>query len=1139
MNHADAGPYQACGFFLLRAPALPARPMLDLLSSLPGADRASGGSEHSGTWQDDYADRLLKLWGAPGVADAVRVATPDLADAVDRFDGLTGKDRRRAVRSLGRYLNRMSFRATPLGLVAGVATGVFGDEQRMRLGPSAIGRARARADSGWVMHLVKRLASRAPHPAPGHPRTRPGQLRIRSNDLLHVARGRVWLPLADAYGQDGTADVRPDGPGTPDRHAHAHDQAHEREREHERAPRRSGSRSVSVRLTAPVRAVLDLTRTPVTLDHVAATLNDAYPQAGSERIAALLDGLLDNDILITAERLRLLTPPAMDTPDEPLRSLLPAVTDPTAARALGDVAAAIDAFNRDGIPVPELLEAADAPLPLALGGHRGPTLQIDSALAVDGPLVLPRPVAALAEEAAEVLARVGGERRYPPHLAAYADALSERYGHLSEVPLLDVLSAETGLGPPRGYRCPRREFPLPGVDRNPPARSAREAVLARLAATALARRETGVELDDRLLDELAEASAAPDGDRPPPPALDLYLRPMPPGPGQERWRAVCNNLGVALGGRTFARFHDLLDADIRAGLHELAVAEERSLGDTVCAELTYLPGDARQANVAIRPAAHAWELPVNVTPGRDEEHVLRLDDVLVGAAEGRLHLRSRTLGRPLHVTQRTLLNWLGAPNPCRFLLEVSAAQSGPVSSFDWGELAETMPFLPRVERGDLVLRRARWRLRPHDLTLPPGAAPTASIPQQGDGIREFAASVDTWSTTWMVPRLVNLVSFDNTLLLDLTSAPGLHELRDSLARSPAEGLLLEEVLPDPERALLRDAADEPYAAEVVVPVLRRAGRDQAPAPGGTAVRPAGVRTSEPPDGRHKPVGSDWLTVKLYAEPDAHDRLLEAGLPTVAERIRPWCGADALFFVRYADPAPHLRVRFFVPDQAARPEVLREVTAWAYDLAAEGHIVDHSFVGYEREVERYGGGELIADAEEFFRHDSTAVLPLLRHLRDGGSGLPHTGPAPFPLPGTDMGLDAERVTLAALSVDRLCAHLIPEAEARRDVARAAAPRTAGGSLYRAAGPGLWAARTTDNPVRSLLDGADAAWRPAARPLARRLAEPERTGRPEADRAAVVRSLLHMHCNRMGLSRTEEESCHGVWRRLLDRAAHLPR
>ncbi|MGH4031376.1 lantibiotic dehydratase [Actinomycetota bacterium Odt1-20B] len=1138
MNHAGAGSYQACGFFLLRAPALPARPLLDLLSSLPVAEHAAGRSGRSGpsdTWQDDYADRLLKLWGAPGVADAVRVATPDLADAVDRFDGLTGKDRRRAVRSLGRYLNRMSFRATPLGLVAGVATGVFGDGQRMRLGPSAIGRARARADSGWVMHLVKRLASGDLRHAPGHPRTRPGQLRIRSNDLLHTARGRVWLPLADAYGQDGTADVRPDGPGTPGHHTH--DQAHECESD----PRRSGRRSVSVRLTAPVRTVLDLTRTPVTLDHVAATLNGAYPQAGSERIAALLDGLLDNDILITADRLRLLTPPEMRTADEPLRSLLPAVTDPTAARVLGDVEAAIDAFNRDEIPVAELLEAADGPLPLALGGHRGPTLQIDSGLAVDGPLVLPRPVAALAGEAAEVLARVGGERRYPPHLAAYADALSERYGHLSEVPLLEVLSAETGLGPPRGYRCPRREFPLPGVDRDPPARSAREAVLARLAATALARRETRVELDDRVLDELAEASAAPDGDRPPPPALDLYLRPVPPGPGQERWRAVCNNLGVALGGRTFARFHDLLDPDARAGLHELAAAEERSLGDTVCAELTYLPGNARQANVAIRPAAHTWELPVNVAPGRDEEHVLRLDDVLVGAAEGRLHLRSRSLGRPLHVTQRTLLNWLGAPNPCRFLLEVSAAQSGPVSSFDWGELAGTMPFLPRVERGDLVLRRARWRLRPQDLTLPPSAAPSASIPQQGDGVREFAARVGVWAETWMVPRLVNLVSFDNTLLLDLTSAPGLHELRDSLARSPEEGLLLEEVLPDPERGLLRDAADEPYVCEVVVPVLRRAGRDQAPAPaptpGGTAVRPAGVRATEPPDGRHKPVGSDWLTVKLYAEPDAHDALIEAGLPTVAERIRPWCGADALFFVRYADPAPHLRVRFFAPDQATRPDVLREVTDWAYDMAAKGHIVDHSFVGYRREVERYGGGELIAHAEEFFRHDSTAVLPLLRHLRDGGSGLPHTDPVPFP--GTDAGLDAERVTLAALSVDRLCAHLIPEADARRDVARAAAPRTAGGSLYRAAGPGLWAALTTDNPVRSLLDGADAAWRPAASPLARRLAGPEHTGEPQADRAAVVRSLLHMHCNRMGLSRTEEESCYGVWRRLLDRAAHLPR
>ncbi|WP_369207365.1 lantibiotic dehydratase [Streptomyces sp. PU-14G] len=1102
MSEEAADTYRACGFFMLRAPALPARPLLELLRSLP----ADGDTLSTDAWQDDYAERLLKLWWAPGVPDAVRAASPHLADAVERFDTLTGKSRRKAVRGLGRYLNRMSFRSTPFGLFAGVTTGVFGAEQRTLLGHGALGTARARADSGWVMHLVKRLAF-------GAERSR-DDLRVRRNDLLHVSRGRVWLSTAEGYGLHEGAEA-----------------AHPATHGDEQRPTPQGRRSVSVRLTAPIRSVLDLTRTPTTLGDLTAALTEAYPTAGPERVAALLDGLVDSDILITVERPRLLVAPTArtDRDDSLLRSMLPPVTDPAVARAIDEVEAAVTAFNKGRLPARELLDAASAPMPEAIGGHSGPTLQIDAALNAEAPVVLPRAVAGLAEEAAHVLRRVGAEDRYPPHLKEYADAFAERYGHRSEIPLLEALTPETGLGPPRRYRSPGQAYPLPGVLPEPadrpevPDGSSREAVLIRLVTGALARRELSVRLDDRLFDELAEASAAEDDHRPPMPVLDLHLALLPPGPGREHWRGVCGTAGVGMGGRTFSRFHDLLDDGTQASLRELAAAEEQRQGDAVCAELSSLPQDARSINVSIRPTAHTWELPVNVTPGQDESRVIRLDDVLVGVADGKLYLRSRTLGRRLHVTDRTMLTWAGAPDPCRFVLEVSEALSSTVSWFSWEGLGWTMPFLPRVERGNLVLRRARWRLRPGELT------PSGS-PRDGDGPAAFADAVRAWAQTWMVPRLVNIASSDNTLLLDLTSAPSLRELRDSLEQAPEDGLVLEEALPAPEEGFLRDAAGEPYASEVVVPLVRTGGD-----PGRVArhLRPRPARaTAEDPGARTKRVGSDWLAVKLYAEPDAHDTLLGVGLAGLTGRLSEQYGVAAPFFLRYGDPAPHLRVRFFVPDEGTRGDVLREVTAWAYDLARGGHIRDHTFVTYQREVERYGGPELIADAEECFRQDSAAVVQLLRHLRASPTGLPGL---------SGLGLDAseERAALVALTLDALCACLVPEPAARHALARLAASRNAGGGLYRTAGRGLWAARTEDGPARELLDRAAAAWRPAAQRLTRRMAELEDGGALHADRGDIVLALLHMHCNRMGLRPAEEAASYGVWRRLLDRAAHAPR
>ncbi|OEV00514.1 hypothetical protein AN217_24950 [Streptomyces qinglanensis] len=1117
MTEERADTYRACGFFMLRAPALPARPMLELLGSLPAA---AGEAARSDAGRDDpdshdaYANQLRKLWSTPGVPEAVRAASPHLADAVERFDGLGGKDRRKAVRGLGRYLNRMSFRATPFGLFAGVTTGVFGEEQRTRLGDTAIGAARARADSGWVMHLVKRLAFGAQPP---------GELRVRRNDLVHVSRGRVWLSTAEGYGLDAGAEpARTGAPGDGGRSA----------------PR--GRRSVSVRLTAPIRSVLDHTRTPMTLGDLTARLAEDFPTAGAERIATLLDGLLDSDILITAERPRLLVPPAgrADRGASLLRSMLPPVTDPAVAGAIDGVEAAIGAFNQGEIPVAELLEAASRPMPEAVGGHSGPTLQIDSTLNLDAPLVLPRAVAGLAEEAARVFRRVGAEDRYPPHLSEYADAFSERYGHRSEIPLLEALTPETGLGPPRRYRSPGQAYPLPGVVRRAedgadrPDERPREAVLNRMVTGALARRELSVQLDDRLLDELTEASAAEDDHRPPMPVLDLYLGLLPPGPDRERWRAVCGTAGVVMGGRTFSRFHDLFDEETRASLRELAAAEEQRQGDAVCAELSSLPQHARSVNVTIRPTVHTWELPVNVTPGRDEDRVIRLDDVLVGVADGKLYLRSRSLGRRLHVTDRAMLNWAGAPDPCRFMLEVSQGLSGTVSWFSWESLTWTMPFLPRVERGDLVLRRARWRLRPGDLAPASAGGDGEERPADGGdggdgGQAAFAAAVRAWAGTWLVPRLVNLTDNDNALLLDLTSAASLRELRDSLDRATEDGITLEEVLPAPDEGFLRDTAGEPYASEIVVPLVRT-GKD--PGPVARHIRPRTVPgAAEDPGARSKRIGSDWLAVKLYAEPDAHDTLLGVGLAGLTGRLAEQYGVPSPFFLRYGDPAPHLRVRFHVPEESARADVLREVTAWAYDLARGGHLADHTFVSYQREVERYGGPELIADCEEWFRQDSAAVVRLLGKLRTSGTGLPGLPP---------LGLDAsrERAALAALTLDRLCGSLVPDPAERHALARLAARRNAGGDLYRTVGRGLWAARTDDGPARELLDGADTVWRPAAERLTRRMTELERTGGLQADRGDIVLSLLHMHCNRMGLRPSGEALSYGIWRRLLDRVAH---
>lgn len=233
----------------------------------------------------------------------------------------------------------------------------------------------------------------------------------------------------------------------------------------------------------------------------------------------------------------------------------------------------------------------------------------------------------------------------------------------------------------------------------------------------------------------------------------------------------------------------------------------------------------------------------------------------------------------------------------------------------------------------------------------------------------------------MVPRRVHLIQSDNSILLDLTSAPSLAELRAAMARARAQGgdVLLEEALPEPDEGFLAGASGERYVSEVVVPLVRA---DPGSA-GRTAPRRSGTRRA-PFTERVKPVGSDWLYIKLYTEPDAHDALVTGDLAAFAERLTARYGVAEPFFIRYRDPAPHLRVRFHVPDEALREKILGETAQWARTLTTGGRIIEFTFAAYNREIDRYGGTELIGHAERWFQRDSTAATLLLGHLRQAPS-----------------------------------------------------------------------------------------------------------------------------------------------------------
>ncbi|MFC4534496.1 lantibiotic dehydratase [Sphaerisporangium dianthi] len=921
---SDPGLYRPAGFFLLRAPTMPVQRLTGILAADTAQDATTGVADAAASVaaQDAVAgaarERLRELSEHPRVVQALHVASPSMTAGLAHLSGADAKRSARSYSTLLRYVTRMTSRPTPYGLFSAVGVGRFGDATSARVAPDPVARTRTRADAGWLLSLIKELE--------GDESLRDG-LHVSVNPLLYRVGDRAVLSFADVH---GTAD----------------------------------NRHVGFRATAPVEVALETACVPgATYADIVDAIRARVPGATEDKARGLVAQLWDLHVLISDLR------PAMTVPMPELDLLkrLDGVDGAASVRAelarARELADAID--DARGMAPVAALDGLSKHQRAMSPGHTRETYQVDTALALeeDG---LSREVGAVAAEAAEVLLRVGVKHQRYHHIVEYHTAFLERYGVDAEVPLLEVLSPETGLDAPPTYTMPPRAVPLAAVPME--ENRGRDMVVASLAADALHRGLAEVELTDELLERLTvwRSRGAQPGLRP---SLDLYAQVA--AESREavdagRFRLVVSPGAMGDGGRTFGRFFDLFDEDSIASLQEFARAEEELCPSAIFAELSYIPPHGRGGNVTVHPPLRRYEICVNTSPSVPPERRIPLGDILVGATADRFYLRSARHGREIRVTQSHMLSAQNAPNVCRALIELSEDGALPPAGFDWGPVAAA-PYLPRVVRGKIVLQPAQW---------------TVTRSMIGEG--EFGPALQAWRRAMKVPRYVYLAWMDNRLLLDLTHPLCVAELADELTRAARAGnrVMLQEMLPALEEAWLDDPAGGRYLSEVVVPLLAREpalARRAAPPP----APPARDLPAVP---RRRLVGDEWVYLKLYSAVSQHDDVIAGPLGELVAGLAADGLIDRWFYIRYCDPGPHLRIRVRAADLADVAQVTGRCVAWARGCVAAGLASDLALVGYDRELERYGGPHAIDVLEEVFAADSEVTADLVTLTRTGAVGL---------------------------------------------------------------------------------------------------------------------------------------------------------
>jgi thiopeptide-type bacteriocin biosynthesis protein len=223
-----------------------------------------------------------------------------------------------------------------------------------------------------------------------------------------------------------------------------------------------------------------------------------------------------------------------------------------------------------------------------------------------------------------------------------------------------------------------------------------------------------------------------------------------------------------------------------------------------------------------------------------------------------------------------------------------------------------------------------------------------------------------------LPRWVLLSDHDNLLPCDLENVVSVEALAQTLRKTGARRLM--ELYPSAAEMAARGSAGV-FMHELNIPFVRSGSTHTASSRGVYRETKESVRI-----GLIFPPGSEWLYLRLYCAPLLADRLLVERLaPAIHETVSAGC-SDRWFFIRYFDPRPHLRLRFHGDPARLTSTVLGTIRR-SLEAATEGASCELEVATYQREMERYGGPELMEVSEILFFADSEAVLSALSESRD--------------------------------------------------------------------------------------------------------------------------------------------------------------
>ncbi|WP_195837965.1 lantibiotic dehydratase [Tissierella pigra] len=534
------------------------------------------------------------------------------------------------------------------------------------------------------------------------------------------------------------------------------------------------------------------------------------------------------------------------------------------------------------------------------------------------------------------------ESEYYSKLDKFIDIFSENYGLNVEVPLTEIID-------PNGFNG------LSLVEGRARSISERDKKIRKVIDSkiifALMNNQEDVILnkDDftRIIEKYPEKT--------PPKSFDInfFITKV----GDEYNIVVGPNKGSSKAGSMFQRFANLFEEYLLKEYNEI-YREEISLSEDeyILVESRELTVSGRSNNVTNRFKNHNYYFPIALTD-EDTSDQITLEDLVIGLSEDKkLYIKSRSKNRICKIVGDNMLNTAINSKILSFLREISNRYEDKFVDRLYMLYDNKYIYTPRISFKGIIIHPRKWTFTYEMLEL--------------NTFEEFKNSFQKYDYQYNIDRLIYLCEYDNRLILDLEKEESMEIMYSSVKKNKELELCeLERGLF--EGSVVKDKKERNYVSEMVFSFILNNKEKEVDKPSiENYVKDNLVLQNE--NRIFPPFKDGWIYIKLYGIGNREDEVLKS-IPSILEIL----DNPKFFYLRYFDKeGKHLRIRFKFSDEKESIEKIPSLNTWLLDLQEKALINRWVFDAYQREINRYGGIELIDGIERLFNKDSEFIISIL-------------------------------------------------------------------------------------------------------------------------------------------------------------------